>query len=75
MKPEKKESFKVHRVEKVVHEQASDLLECQSPSHGQLEYEKRCFIMEPTTDELFLSLDGILFGRACFRDIDAGIFC
>lgn len=75
MKPENKESFKVHRVEKVVHEQGSDSLECQGLGQYQSEYEKCYFIMEPTTDEVFLSLDGILFGQSCAHDIDAGIFC
>lgn len=75
MKPKKKDSFKVHRVEKVIHEQGSDSLECQVLSHGLSEYEKCAFIMEPTTCEQVLSLDGILFGQECFHDVDAGIFC
>jgi hypothetical protein len=77
---EKKKSFTVHWVQKVVHEQDEEsLAQCQRTSSGRIETKKCEPIMQPrwdeTDEEEFFSLDGILFGRTCFHDFDAGIVC
>lgn len=79
---EKKKSFKVHRVEKVIHEHDPMLYVpavCQEVKQEPSEAPHRDSIMEPGAGEMdegiYFSLDGFIFifARTSIEDVDASV--
>jgi hypothetical protein len=77
---DKKKSFKVHRVEKVIYEHDPLIhvpVVCREKRQEPSEVPHRDSVMEPGAGEMdegnHFSLDGFIFGRTSTVDVDASV--